>query len=122
METILIVDDEDMVNRLVRASLETEGYTVLEATTGEEALEIATRYTGEIQLLITNHVLRRSTGREVAERLHVFRPGMKVLHISGHNRQTLEAEGTLTPGSLFVQKPFMPKDLRAKVRAILDQK
>ena len=105
----------------MRAALVHKGYTVLEAATGEEAISVAQSYSGCIDLLITDHLFRKTTGREIAERIKRTRPDMKVLHMSGHFLETLQDAG-LTPGAAFLQKPFSVQSLADSVRIALTSK
>jgi len=120
METILVVDDEGPVVTVLRNVLEKNGYTILEATSAETAMQISDDYLAEIHLLITDHLLKRCHGAEVAERILKSRSRMKVLYMSGHNRDELITEGSLPPGAGFLQKPFLPGELRRAVRDLLD--
>ena len=117
--TILVVDDEAVVRMVVRTVLVREGYTVLEATTREEAVTVADAYSSPIHLLITNHLIQNTSGREIAEELRETRPDMKVMHISGHLLKTIEQQDGFTPGAAFLQKPFLPKQLADAVRLLL---
>ena len=117
-ETILVVEDEPMVRGLVRTMLRSRGYTVLEASSGEEAME---RYAGrldDIQLLLTDVVMPGINGRVLAETLTGRRPGLKVLFMSGYTEDAVL--GAQRREVQFLQKPFAPEVLRAKVREVLD--
>ncbi|HKD08271.1 MAG TPA: ATP-binding protein [Bryobacteraceae bacterium] len=120
-ETLMLVEDEEGVRKLARAVLERAGYRVLVAASGPEALETAQHYTGSIDLLITDMVMPRMNGRELARRFEGERPGTPVLYMSGYLETSLEtATGKDAPE--FMQKPFAPFDLTARVRQILDSK
>ena len=119
-ETVLLVEDEDGVRALVRQVLHKHGYTVLEARHGGEALLQCERHAGDIQLLLTDVVLEQMSGRELAERLSVLRPSMKVLFISGYTDDAIIAHGVLAPGTAFLQKPFTTDALARKIRQVLD--
>ena len=117
-ETILLVEDEPMVRGLVRTMLRSRGYTVLEASSGEEAME---RYAGrldDIQLLLTDVVMPGINGRVLAETLTTRRPSLKVLFMSGYTEDAVL--GAQRRDVQFLQKPFAPDALRAKVREVLD--
>jgi PAS domain S-box-containing protein len=118
-ETLLVVEDEEGVRTLVRDYLQTSGYTVLEAGRGEEALRIACEHAGEISLMITDVVMPGMNGRELAERMTLLRPDMKVLYMSGYAEAAVYRKGILEPGAPFLQKPFGPPDLGRKVRDVL---
>jgi len=119
-ETILFVEDEDAVRATAREVLESNGYTVIEARDGVEALEQSTRHGGEIQLLVSDVVMPRMGGGELAQRLTAARPGIRVLFISGYPDDALVRHGVVERGSLLLQKPFALADLVRKVREVLD--
>jgi len=118
-ETLLVVEDEDGVRLLVRDYLRMKGYTVLEAGHGEEALRIAGEHSGEISLMITDVIMPGMNGRQLAERMAILRPAMKVLYMSGYAETAVYRKGVLEPGAPFLQKPFGPPDLGRKVRDVL---
>ena len=119
-ETILLVEDEDLVRDLARRVLLQRGYTVLEARHGREALQICEQHRGQIHLLVTDVVMPLINGRELAERLTTLHPEMKVLYISGYTGNIIIHQGLLEPGMAFLQKPFTPAALAHKVRQALD--
>jgi CheY-like chemotaxis protein len=118
-ETILLVEDEDAVRALVRNVLREKGYRVLEASRGEEALELSELYSGQIDLLVTDVVMPKMSGRELARRLVNLRPHIKVLYISGYADDVVWYQGGLDSGGAFLQKPFSPEALAGKVREVL---
>ena len=120
-ETILLVEDEQSVRELVREYLSARGYQVLDAADGQQALEIAAAHTGKIQLLITDVVMPRLSGRELAARLAAARPDLKVLYISGYTDDSVFRHGVLQGGMDFLQKPFNLKALAAKIREVLER-
>jgi len=120
-ETILVAEDEEMVRSLTRQILEESGYTVLEAPHGMEALQIAERYKGHIHLVLTDVVMPQMSGRDLAERLALLRPGIRVLYMSGYPGHAAAQQGDLDPGAPFLQKPFTVESLTRKVREVLDQ-
>ncbi|MBI2840707.1 MAG: PAS domain S-box protein [Acidobacteria bacterium] len=119
-ETILLVEDEDVVRRMTREILEGEGYKVLEAADGQEALLICEKYEGPIQLLLTDVVMPGLNGHELAEALSESRPGIPVLYMSGHTGDTIIGKGARIRRSAFLQKPFVPHALAHHVRQLLD--
>jgi PAS domain S-box-containing protein len=119
-ETILFVEDEEGVRELVRDYLTGSGYRVLDAPDGIQALEIAAAHRGPIQLLITDVVMPRVSGRELATRLTADRPDLKVLYISGYTDDSIFRHGVLEGGMAFLQKPFTLKAIARKIREVLD--
>jgi two-component system, cell cycle sensor histidine kinase and response regulator CckA len=121
-ETILLVEDEDAVRRLVRDVLEVGGYTVFEAPGGEQALELMEKQIKDrrIHLLLTDVVMGGMSGRELAERLKAFRPDTKVLFMSGYTEDAIIRHGVFTAKASFIGKPFSPAAISAKVREVLD--
>jgi len=118
-ETVLVVEDEPMVRDLVRAILSRQGYEVLEAGRGAEALEVSERHQGPIHLLITDVVMPGMTGPELARRLTAHRPATKVLFMSGYTDDAILHHGVLEPGTEFLEKPFTAGALGGKVRNML---
>ena len=100
--------------------LEREGYEVLAAASGGDALALAACYAGRIHLLLTDVVMPGLSGRDVAERLGTSRPGIRVLFMSGYTDNVIAQRGMLDPGTAFLSKPFTPETLAAKVRGVLD--
>jgi CheY-like chemotaxis protein len=119
-ETILFVEDEESVRELVSEYLRGRGYTILEAPDGVQALELAEKHAGKMQLLITDVVMPRISGRELATRLTTARAGLKVLYISGYTDDSIFRHGVLEGGMSFLQKPFNLKAIAQKVREVLD--
>jgi len=118
---ILVVEDEAPVRSVARQVLERHGYTVLEAPSAEAALDIATRYSGAIHLLLTDVVMPGLNGRELATRLADLRPDARVIFMSGYTDDAVTRHGVLEPGSAYVQKPFTPDAIARKVREVLDR-
>jgi PAS domain S-box-containing protein len=116
-ETILLVEDEESVRRLATLLLERSGYRLLVASSGEEALQTARAFAGEIDLLLTDVVLPGLNGRRLADLLRAERPRTKVVFASGY----FDDRGILEPGSDFIQKPFDPDTLARSVRRALDR-
>jgi two-component system cell cycle sensor histidine kinase/response regulator CckA len=120
-ETILLVDDEPQVVTLVREMLTREGYHVLGAGDGEEALQIAGEPEHHIDLLLTDIVMPQMNGRELADRLKSLLAGLKVLYMSGFMKEAiLKYYGISITGIPFLQKPFTRETLARKVREVLD--
>lgn len=117
-ETVLVVEDEEGVRALVRDVLELNGYQVLEAATGEEALDRAARHGGPIHLLVADLSLPDLGGRELVQRLAGGRPELKVLFVSGHHREATAVQKELGSAGAFLSKPFTVDGLVAAVRAL----
>ena len=120
-ETILLVEDELAVRRLARRALELSGYRILEASHGGEALRVCEQHPSSIDLLLTDVVMPRMSGAELADRLKPMRPDMRVLFMSGYTEDALGNHGVLSPETDFLYKPFTPDSLRRIVRGILDR-
>jgi CheY-like chemotaxis protein len=119
-ETILLVEDAEMVRNLTREVLENCGYDVIEASNGKRALSICKNRTEPIDLLLTDVVMPEMSGRELADRLVGLHPEMQVLYMSGYTQDAIVHRGTLDEGTNFIQKPFSPDALARKVRIVLD--
>jgi CheY-like chemotaxis protein/two-component sensor histidine kinase len=121
LETILLVEDEDAVRHLARDVLQKNGYTVLEARDGEEALRISETHSGPIRLILTDMVMPGINGQEVASRVVSQHPGTKVLYMSGYTDAIVD-HGILNPGGAdLLSKPFTADSLNRKVRQMLDR-
>jgi signal transduction histidine kinase len=121
-ETVLLVEDEPAVRELAAHVLRAQGYTVLEADNGDAALRQVGEQAGEkIHLLLTDVVMPRMSGKELADRLKVIRPDLKVLFTSGYTDDAIVHHGVLQAEIAFLQKPFSPVTLARKVREVLDK-
>jgi PAS domain S-box-containing protein len=119
-ETVLLVEDEDMVRKLARELLAEGGYTVLEANGGEEAIHLGKEHTARIDLLITDVVMPKLSGKEVAEQLRAIHPETRVLFMSGYTDEAIVHHGIVDSGIAFIQKPFSERALAQKIRDVLD--
>jgi len=119
-ESILLVEDEESVRELIAEALKTQGYNVLLAGNGQEALALAAPANCHIDLMITDVVMPGMSGRELATRLAQSRPGLRVLFLSGYTEDAIVHHGVLDPGTAFLQKPFSLDALACRVREALD--
>jgi signal transduction histidine kinase len=119
-ETILLVEDEEGVRRVTRTMLRKYGYQVLDAANGAIALALSAHYETNIDLLLTDVVMPRMSGRQLAERLLPLRPEMKVLYMSGYTDDAVVRHGVLGATLAFIQKPLTPEPLALKLREVLD--
>jgi PAS domain S-box-containing protein len=118
-ETILLVEDEESVRQLVRDTLVSKGYQVLEADSGEGGVGAAASHAGKIDLIITDVVMPGMGGRELVKQLMRKRPGTKVLYLSGYTEDAITSDGSIEGGTAFLQKPFSLQNLSRKVREVL---
>jgi signal transduction histidine kinase/ActR/RegA family two-component response regulator len=119
-ETILVVEDEEMVRRLVSSALEASGYRILAAGGSLEAIHLIGEHAGPIHLLVTDVIMPGMTGSELAGKIVGLSPGMKVLYMSGYAGNAIAKHGVIGPDIAFLQKPFAPDALVRKVREVLD--
>ena len=119
-ETILLVEDEEIVRNLAREILQTYGYSVLTAANGSEGLRIGQEFEGQIDLMITDVIMPLMSGREMTEKLKEIRPDLRVLFMSGFTDDAIVHHGVLEESVSFLQKPFSPDALAKKAREILD--
>jgi signal transduction histidine kinase/CheY-like chemotaxis protein len=119
-ETILLVEDEDVVREMATEILRESGYRVLEAKHGPDAMILEKQHSGVIDLMLTDVVMPQMSGRELAEQLTPLRRDMRVLYMSGYTDDAIVHHGVLEEGTAFIGKPFTPKALARKVREILD--
>jgi len=120
-ETVLMVEDDEAVRNFSKKVLKRSGYNILEAQDGEEALMVSRAHEGPIHLLLTDVVMPKMSGRELADRLQELRPETKVLFMSGYTDNAIIRHGTLRSDVNFMQKPFTPELLSQRIRRILDR-
>lgn len=120
-ETVLLVEDEEVVRTLAARALRDFGYTIIEAGNGREALRICERQGEEIAVVVTDVAMPEMGGRELATRLATMAPGLPILFISGYTGEEVIERGLLPSGVPFQQKPFAPDTLALRVRQLLDQ-
>ena len=118
-ETILVVEDEEMVRKLAREVLDERGYRVLEAANGDEAIKICHEYENPIHLVLTDVVMPGMSGREVAQAIKTAHPEAAVLYMSGYTDDAIVRHGVLEPGINFIEKPFTSQALVSKVMSVL---
>ena len=118
-ETILLVEDAELVRDLVAQALESFGYSVLVAAGGPEAIALAEQHQGTIDLLLTDVVMPQMNGRELSERLLAEYPGLKVLFTSGYPADTIIRHGIEEARAAFIEKPYVPDELARKIREVL---
>ncbi|MBI4470479.1 MAG: PAS domain S-box protein [Acidobacteria bacterium] len=119
-ETILLVEDDEAVRRMVIEILRVKGYKLIEASKGPEAVEFCLRNPQPIHLVLTDVVMPGMNGRQVVDRLTALRPGLKVLYMSGYTDDSIVLQGVLEEGVAFIEKPFTPAALARRVREVLD--
>jgi PAS domain S-box-containing protein len=119
-ETILVVEDEEMVRQIARQILERAGYIVLEASGAEHALALAAETSKPIHLLLTDVIMPKMNGRDLAASMLATRPSMKVVFTSGYANDTIARHGILDPQVSLVEKPFSDRSLTVTIRAVLE--
>ena len=120
-EMVLVVEDEDLVRTAAKRILERSGYRVLLAASGDEALALAAQHEGPIDLLLTDVIMPRMNGRQLADEMVKVRPGIIVLFTSGYTEDVIGNHGVLGEGINFIGKPYSPEGLVSSVREALDQ-
>jgi DNA-binding NtrC family response regulator len=118
-QTILLVEDEEMVRKLICEVLEQQGFEVLACGTPAEAIEVSRRRDGRIDLLLTDVVMPGMNGRKMAESIHEFLPQLRVVFMSGYTEHALTHEGQVDPKFEYLQKPFTVKSLTQKLAKVL---
>jgi len=121
-ETILVVEDELEVRNVIVEVARSDGYAVLAALNGSEALAVASQHPGPIHLLLTDLIMPGMSGRELAALLKVTRPDMVVLFMSGYTDTEIQRHDALEPGAVLLRKPFALDELARTVREALDQR
>jgi signal transduction histidine kinase/CheY-like chemotaxis protein len=119
-ETVLVTEDEATIREALVEYLESQGLTVLQAVDGVDALEVAGRHDGRLDLLVTDLVMPRMSGPDLAARLRSDRNGLKVIYVSGYTPETMRSYGVIGDDAVFLQKPFTLSDLSATIREVLD--
>ena len=117
--TILVVENGEMLRPLICEILRKEGYNILEAKDGDEALLVWQRHQGPIDLVLTDVVMPNMSGKELAERLRLLQPEIKVIYMSGYELSILASGNKFGSDAVFLQKPFRPAELSKTVRDIL---
>jgi two-component system cell cycle sensor histidine kinase/response regulator CckA len=117
--TILVVENGEMLRPLICEILKKEGYNVLEAQDGDEALLVWQRYQGPIDLVLTDVVMPNMSGKELVDHLRSLQPEIKVIYMSGYESSILSTGNKFGSDAVFLQKPFRPAELSEKVREIL---
>ncbi len=120
-ETILVVEDDEIVRNITKKILQGYGYIVLKAACGEEAIEISKTYKGSIHLLLTDVVMPGISSRDTEMNIKSSRPEIRVLYMSGYTDNTIVHYGVLDPGKEFIAKPFTPESIARKVREVIDK-
>jgi two-component system, cell cycle sensor histidine kinase and response regulator CckA len=118
-ETILLVEDEDGLRRMAARALGKQGYSVLQASSGPEALRVLEAHQAPVDLLVTDVVMPIMDGRELADRVHKLRPSIRVLFTSGYTEDAILHRGVEAAHVAFLQKPYAPAKLAGKVREVL---
>ena len=114
------MEDESAVRQIAHMSLKAQGYTVLEADGGAEAIRTAQTYPGEIHLLVSDVVMPEMGGRQLLEVVRKYRPGLRVLFMSGYTDDAVLLHGVVGTTDAFIQKPFTPLGLARKVREVIN--
>ena len=119
---MLLAEDEQAVRKFARHALESQGYKVLEAVNGLDAIRVAGEFAGRIHAVVTDVVMPEMGGRDLVESLRSGRPDLRVLFVSGYTDDAIFRHGVVEATDAFLQKPFSPLGLARKVRAVLDER
>jgi CheY-like chemotaxis protein len=119
-ETVLVVEDDPAMRQYVRRTLRQSGYGVLDADNAGTALLILEQHAGPVHLLVSDVVMSRMSGPQLAARLRTVRPGLPALYISGYPQDRVDGSGTIGPNETFVAKPFGPDEFLRAVRRAID--
>lgn len=117
---MLVSEDDEVIRGIIVETLQEQGYTTLEAADGVQALAVAVAHAEPIHLLVTDVVMPRMGGAELAKRLAAGRPALRVLYLSGYSDRAIDLQAGPGAGACFLQKPFNPTSLARKVREVLD--
>ncbi|MCG3180328.1 MAG: Sensor histidine kinase RcsC [Phycisphaerae bacterium] len=120
--TVLVVEDDPHLRRIITHGLSASGFNVIEAANGPEAIDLAASHTGQIDLLLTDLVMPRMNGRQLAEEFRRLRPGAVPLYMSGYTDNLIVHQGVLDAGTAFIQKPFSAQKLVEKIAGLLDER
>ncbi|MEN8142536.1 MAG: ATP-binding protein [Thermodesulfobacteriota bacterium] len=121
-ETLLIVDDEPTIRKMLKDIISPHGYQILEAGSGEEALELCDNQAQGIDLMLTDVVMKGMNGKQLAEKMATVRPATQILYMSGYTEDIISDKGIVAPGTKLIAKPFSPVELLTRVRAVLDSR
>jgi PAS domain S-box-containing protein len=121
-ETVLVVEDEQTIRKLICSILRPLGFEILEAVDGVEALEVSANHEGEIDLVLTDVIMPRMNGQEFVERLQQTRPAAKIIFMSGYTDDVIAKHGVLEAGISFIQKPIISRNLLDKIQESLESK
>jgi len=121
METILVADDEPSIRKLIHDTLTPLGYKIIEASNGVEALELFRQSESEIDMLLTDVVMPKMTGKKLAEKLLAEKPGFKILYMSGYTDNVIVHQGVLDEEIEFINKPLIPSLLTKRIREVLEK-